>query len=246
MSHPAGKILVVDDEPQIARLLRAGLTANGYEVTAAATGEQALGLLAIRHFDLLLLDLGLPGIDGLEVCRSLRSWSSLPILILSVQDREEEKIAALDLGADDYVTKPFSMGELLARVRAALRHAAQREGSPPAVLALGELTLDLVQRRVTRAGQPVHLSPTEYALLDYLARNAGRILTHRAILRHVWGPEYGEETQYLRVYIRHLRQKIEPNPAHPRYILTEPAVGYRFQAAPPPSGSDINDLSITS
>jgi two-component system KDP operon response regulator KdpE len=230
MAHPVARILVVDDEPQVLRFLRAGLTADGFEVTTAATGEQALDLLATSHFDLLVLDLRLPGIDGLEVCRRLRSWSSLPILVLSVQDREHEKVEALDLGADGYVTKPFSMGEFLARVRVALRHTAQREGSRPTVLTLGEVTLDLVQRRVTRGGQPVHLSPTEYSLLDYLARHAGRVLTHRAILQHVWGPEYGEETQYLRVYIRQLRQKLEPDPAHPRYILTEPAVGYRFQA----------------
>jgi two-component system KDP operon response regulator KdpE len=246
MAHPIARILVVDDEPQVLRLLRAGLAADGFEVTTAVTGEQALDLLATRHFDLLVLDLQLPGMDGRDVCRRLRSWSQLPVLILSVQDREQEKIEALDLGADDYVTKPFSMGELLARVRVALRHAAQREGSLPTVLTLGDVTLDLVQRRVTRAGEPVRLSPTEYSLLDYLARNAGRILTHRAILRHVWGPEYGEETQYLRVYIRHLRQKIEPDPAHPRYILTEPAVGYRFQTAPPTFESGINDLSISS
>jgi two-component system KDP operon response regulator KdpE len=246
MAHPVARILVVDDEPQVLRLLRAGLAADGFEVTTADTGEKALDLLATRHFDLLVLDLQLPGIDGRDVCRRLRSWSQLPILILSVQDREQEKIEALDLGADDYVTKPFSMGELLARVRAALRHAAQREGSLPTVLSLGDVTLDLVQRHVTRAGQPVHLRPTEYSLLDYLARNAGRILTHRAILQHVWGPEYGEETQYLRVYIRHLRQKLEPDPARPRYILTAPAVGYRFQTAPPTDESGVKELSIPS
>jgi two-component system KDP operon response regulator KdpE len=222
------RILVVDDEPRVLRMLHAGLTARGYEVTTATTGEQGLDLLATGHFDLLVLDLRLPGIDGLEVCRRLRSWSQLPILILSVQDREEEKVAALDLGADDYVTKPFSMGELLARVRVALRHARQEKEQADSRYQFGDLVVDIGRRIVTVRGTEVHLSPTEYSLLTYMVRNAGRVLTHRTILLNVWGPEESEETQYLRVYIRHLRQKLEPDPAHPRYILTEPAVGYRF------------------
>jgi two-component system, OmpR family, KDP operon response regulator KdpE len=224
------RILVVDDEPRVLRMLHAGLTAKGYEVTTATTGEQGLDLLATCHFDLLVLDLRLPGIDGLEVCRRLRSWSQLPILILSVQDREEEKVAALDLGADDYVTKPFSMGELLARVRVALRHARQEKEHADSRYQFGDLIVDIGRRIVTVRGTEVHLSPTEYSLLTYLVRNAGKVLTHRTILLNVWGPEESEETQYLRVYIRHLRQKLEPDPAHPRYILTAPAVGYRFQA----------------
>jgi two-component system KDP operon response regulator KdpE len=225
----SARILVVDDEPRVLQMLHAGLTGHDFEVTTAATGEQALELLATRHFDLLLLDLGLPGIDGLEVCRRLRSWSSLPILILSVQDREEEKIAALDLGADDYVTKPFSMGELLARLRVALRHARQQK-EEKSRYQFGDIVVDMHLRVVTAHDEAVHLTPIEYSLLTYLVQNAGRVLTHRMILRSVWGPESSEETQYLRVYIRHLRQKIEPDPAHPRYILTEPAIGYRFQA----------------
>jgi two-component system, OmpR family, KDP operon response regulator KdpE len=224
------RILVVDDEPRVLRMLHAGLTAKGYEVTTAASGEQGLDLLATGHFDLLVLDLRLPGIDGLEVCRRLRSWSQIPILILSVQDREEEKVAALDLGADDYVTKPFSMGELLARVRVALRHARQEKEHADSRYQFGDLVVDIGRRIVTVRGTEVHLSPTEYSLLTYLVRNAGKVLTHRTILLNVWGPGESEETQYLRVYIRHLRQKLEPDPAHPRYILTEPAVGYRFQA----------------
>jgi two-component system KDP operon response regulator KdpE len=224
------RILIVDDEPCVLRMLHAGLTARGYEVTTATTGEQGLDLLATGHFDLLVLDLRLPGIDGLEVCRSVRSWSSLPILILSVQDREDDKIAALDLGADDYVTKPFSMGELLARVRVALRHAQQEQEHADSRYQFGDLVVDIGRRIVTVRGAEIHLSPIEYSLLTYLVRNAGKVLTHRMILLNVWGPEESEETQYLRVYIRHLRQKIEPDPAHPRCILTEPAIGYRFQA----------------
>jgi two-component system KDP operon response regulator KdpE len=224
------RILIVDDEPRVLRMLHAGLTARGYEVTTATTGEQGLDLLATGHFDLLVLDLRLPGIDGLEVCRSVRSWSSLPILILSVQDREDDKIAALDLGADDYVTKPFSMGELLARVRVALRHAQQEQEHADSRYQFGDLVVDIGRRIVTVRGAEIHLSPIEYSLLTYLVRNAGKVLTHRMILLNVWGPEESEETQYLRVYIRHLRQKIEPDPAHPRCILTEPAIGYRFQA----------------
>jgi two-component system KDP operon response regulator KdpE len=240
------RILVVDDEPRVLRMLHAGLTARGYEVTTAATGEEGLDLLATGHFDLLVLDLRLPGIDGLEVCRRLRSWSQIPILILSVHDREEEKVAALDLGADDYVTKPFSMGELLARVRVALRHARQEKEHADSRYQFGDVVVDIGRRIVTVRGAEVHLSPTEYSLLTYMVRNAGKVLTHRTILLNVWGPAESEETQYLRVYIRHLRQKIEPDPAHPRYILTEPAVGYRFQTAPPTDEAGAMGLPIPS
>jgi two-component system, OmpR family, KDP operon response regulator KdpE len=222
------RILVVDDERQIVRALRVGLTAHGYEVLTATNGDEALDLAAATPPDAVILDLGLPGLDGLEVCRTLREWASVPILILSARTQEREKVAALDLGADDYITKPFGMDELLARLRAALRRAA---AIPPAeaILQAGDLRIDFSRRLVTVAGQEVHLTPTEYSLLKVLATNPDRVLTHGVLLRSVWGSEYGEEAHYLRVFVRQLRQKIEPEPSRPHHILTEPGVGYRFR-----------------
>lgn len=222
------RILVVDDEPQIRRALRSGLTAQGYEVLLAADGEEALDLAASRPVDLVVLDLGLPGIDGLEVCRQLREWSSVPILVLSVRASDKDKVAALDLGADDYLTKPFSMAELLARIRANVRRARAVPQTEP-VFRTGELAIDMARHRVTMAGREVKLARMEYEVLRYLALNADRVITHRVLLREVWGPDYEEETQYLRVHINRLRRKIEPDPARPQYIITEPGVGYRLR-----------------
>lgn len=227
MSENAARILVVDDEPQIRRLLRVALTAHGFTVLEAATGEGAVTAAATERPDVVVLDLGLPDTDGLEVIRRLRQWTRVPILVLSVRDREPEKVAALDAGADDYVTKPFGMGELLARIRVALRRQIA-EGEEP-VVRLGGLTIDLAARRVTVDGREVRLTPTEYEILRVLARHPGRVLTHRQILREVWGPAYQDETHYLRVYVAQLRRKIEPEPARPRYLITETGVGYRLQ-----------------
>jgi two-component system, OmpR family, KDP operon response regulator KdpE len=222
------RVLVVDDEPQIIRALRVALTAQGYEVVAAVNGEEALDAAATAPPDAVILDLGLPGLSGLEVCRSLREWSPVPILVLSARSAEREKVAALDLGADDYVTKPFGMDEVLARLRAALRRSS---AAPPveAHFETGDLRIDFGRRLVTVSGKEVHLTPTEYSLLKLLVANPDRVLTHGMLLRSVWGSEYGEEAHYLRVFVRQLRQKIEPDPSRPRYILTEPGVGYRFR-----------------
>jgi two-component system KDP operon response regulator KdpE len=223
------RILVIDDEPQIVRALRVSLSSHGYEVLTAANGEEALDLAATTPPDVVILDLGLPGLDGLEVCRTLREWSPAPILVLSARAEERQKVAALDLGADDYITKPFGMDELLARLRAALRRSG---GAPPseAVLEAGDLRIDFSRRLVTVAGNQIHLTPTEYSLLRVLASNPDRVLTHGMLLRSVWGSEYGEEAHYLRVFVRQLRQKVEADPSRPRHILTEPGIGYRFRA----------------
>ena len=221
------RLLVVDDEPQILRSLRTALTAAGYDIQTAATGEEALRLLQGRLPDLVILDLVLPGISGLEVCRRLREHSSVPILVLSARGEERDKVAALDLGADDYLTKPFGVEELLARIRAALRRAAGVRG-PSTVIAAGDLRVDVDRRLVTRTGGEVHLTATQFNLLKTLVVHAGRVLTHTYLLRTVWGPEYEGETQVLRVFIAQLRRKVEPDPAHPRHIRTEPGVGYRF------------------
>ena len=220
-----GRILVVDDEPQIQRFLKPALTAAGYDPIVASSAAEAARLAAAAAPDLIILDLGLPDKDGKEVIRSLRSWSKLPIVVLSARDQEAEKIEALDLGADDYVEKPFGIGELLARVRTALRH---RE---PAVLASTRyeadgLVIDLAKRLVTRDGEPVHLTPKEYDLLAYMARHAGLVTTHRQLLNAVWGPAHVEDVHYLRVFVGQLRNKIEP--MAPRLIRTEPGIGYRF------------------
>jgi two-component system KDP operon response regulator KdpE len=220
-------VLVVDDEPQILRALETTLRGAGYQVDAAATAQQALARAAARPPDAVVLDLVLPDGSGTDVCRELRAWSSAPILILSVVGDEREKVAALDAGADDYVTKPFGMDELLARLRAALRRTVPT-GDP--VLRIGELVVDLAKRSVTVAGRPAQLTPTEFELLALFARNEGKLLTHPTILREVWGPAYGRESHYLHVYVSQLRRKIEPDPARPRYLLTEPGAGYRLVA----------------
>jgi two-component system KDP operon response regulator KdpE len=219
------RVLVVDDEPQILRALQMKLRSEGYEVDTAATAAEALASAAARIPEAVILDVLLPDGRGTDVCRELREWSGAPVLMLSAIDDEAEKIAALDAGADDYVTKPFSVDELLARLRAALRRTAPVGES---VLEIGDLQIDLVKRLVTVGGRAVSLTPTEYDLLRVLARNEGKLLTHPAILREVWGPAYREESNYLHVYVSHLRRKLEPDPARPRYLLTQPGVGYRL------------------
>ena len=227
MTHGA-RILVVDDEPQILRSLRTTLASHGYDVQTAATGEEALAAVDGRLPDLVVLDLVLPGLSGLEVCRRLRARSSLPILVLSARGDERDKVAALDLGADDYLTKPFGVNELLARIRAALRRAVGARG-PSAVVEAGALRVDFDRRQVTLDGAEVRLTPTEFDLLKVLVANAGRVLTHGYLLRTVWGPEYEGESQLLRVFIGQLRRKVERDPSRPQHILTDPGVGYRFR-----------------
>jgi two-component system KDP operon response regulator KdpE len=221
------RVLVVDDEPQIRRALRVVLTGHGYAVELAANGEEALAALAARVPDAVVLDLMMPGVDGLEVVRETRAWSTVPIIVLSARERERDKVQALDLGADDYLTKPFGMDELLARLRAALRRVG-----PPAssVLAAGDVTIDLAGRVVTRRGEEVHLTPTEFELLRALAADAGKVLTHRHLLERVWGAYAADNAQQLRVHINHLRRKLEVDPAAPRLLVTEPGVGYRLRA----------------
>lgn len=220
-------VLVIDDEPQIQRLLGINLEAAGYRVTFASDGEQGLTLAAQKRPDAIILDLGLPGLSGLEVLKRLREWTQVPVVILTVQDGEAEKIAALDGEADDYVTKPFHTGELLARLRAALRRSHKGTVDEP-VFRVGELAVDLAARRVTRAGQPVMLTATEYNLLRLFIQHAGKVLTHRHLLQEVWGPEHQGQMAYLRVYLLRLREKLETDPAKPRLLLTEPGVGYRL------------------
>ena len=224
------RILVVDDEPQILRALETMLRGAGYEIDTAETAETALAYAAARPPDAVILDLVLPDRTGVEVCRELRAWTKVPILVLSAVGEERDKVEALDAGADDYVTKPFGIDELLARLRAALRRAA---GPGEPVIEIGELTIDLDKRTVSRDGKPVQLTPNEFALLRYLAQNEGRLLTHRALLREVWGPSYQTESHYLHVYVSQLRRKIEPDPARPRYLLTEAGAGYRLTAPEP-------------
>jgi two-component system KDP operon response regulator KdpE len=224
---PATHILVIDDEVPIRRLLRSSLSERGYRVSAVATADEGLDVAASDPPAVIILDLGLPDSDGLEVCRQIRSWSEVPIVILSARYDEMEKVRALDLGADDYLTKPFSTHELLARIRVALRHAERRQLTQVQIT-VGELQIDLARRQVTSGGMEVRLTPTEYALLTALAGQAGRVLTHTWLLQHVWGVGYEENVQNLHVFISQLRRKIEPQPARPRYILTEPGIGYRF------------------
>jgi two-component system KDP operon response regulator KdpE len=227
MSAPGPRVLVVDDEPQIVRFLRTSLTVNGYEVIDAATGEEALRRAAADAPDAIVLDLGLPDIDGKEVIRLLREGSSVPIIVLSARSREAEKIAALDLGADDYVDKPFGIGELMARLRAALRHRLQQRGET-AVYQGGGLAVDLVRRTVKRADETIHLTPKEYELLRVLVQHAGKVVTHRQLLQAVWGPAHVQDLAYLRVFIGQIRRKIETDADQPSVILTEPGVGYRL------------------
>jgi len=228
MSETGARVLVVDDEPAIRRFLRVSLSAHGYVVFEADNGQAALSAIVADRPDLIILDLGLPDLDGVEVTRLLREWTHIPIIILSVRGQETDKIAALDAGADDYLTKPFGAGELLARMRVALRRAGQ-SGTEP-VFTSGDLTVDLARRMVTVADREVQLTPTEYDLLRVLVTYAGKVLTHRQLLREVWGMGYEQEMHMLRVNVSNLRRKIEPDPARPRYILTEPGVGYRLRA----------------
>jgi two-component system, OmpR family, KDP operon response regulator KdpE len=220
------RVLVVDDEPQIRRLLSVSLSGRGYRVEEVATGAEGIERIATDHFDLLLLDLGLTDMDGLEVCREVREWSQIPIIVISVRENERDKVAALDLGADDYITKPFGIGELLARIRANLRRVATRGEQP--VHSIGDLTVDLARRRVLRGEREIRLTPTEYELLRVLALYAGRVVTHRQLLREARGPAYEEETPLLRVHMAALRQKLCVDPGTPGYIATEPGVGYRL------------------
>jgi two-component system KDP operon response regulator KdpE len=222
------RVLVVDDEPEVRRALRTSLSGRGFDVQLAANGEEALAQFDRHHPDLVLLDLQLPGLGGLEVCAWIRERSDVPIIILSVQGDEAVKVRALDLGADDYLTKPFGLDEMLARMRAALRRAGGGRPAGQAVIEHGDLRIDLERREVRVKGQPVHLRPKEYEMLRYLAANAGKLVTHRMLLRAVWGAEYEDARPYLHVHVGQLRRKIEPDPANPMYILTEPGIGYRF------------------
>ncbi len=221
------RILVVDDEPQILRALGTNLKARGYEVDLAPTGEEALVLAARHHPDAVVLDLGLPGIDGIDVIRGLRGWSDVPIVVLSVRESEADKVAALDAGADDYVTKPFGMDELLARLRAALRRAAPSEET--AVVETADFAVDLAAKKVTKNGDEIRLTPTEWQIVEVLVRNPGKLISQRQLLQDVWGAQYEKETNYLRVYLAQIRRKLEPDPARPVYFKTEPGMGYRFE-----------------
>jgi two-component system KDP operon response regulator KdpE len=223
------RVLVVDDEPAIVRFLKPALEANDYELTSTGTVVDALKRIASSPPDIVVLDLGLPDGDGKDVIRQVRQWSDVPIIVLSARDRETEKIEALDLGADDFVNKPFGVGELLARMRAALRHRMQRNAENPLAV-VGPLEIDNVRHRVLRNGQEVRLTPKEFELLSFLSRHAGKVLTHRQIMTAVWGPAHTEDTQYLRVYVGHLRQKLEDSPDDPQLILTESGIGYRLHA----------------
>lgn len=221
------RVLVVDDERAIRRYLRAALNAQGSVISEASNGEEALRAAALDRPDLIILDLGLPDIDGVEVTRRIREWSQIPIIILSVREQESDKIAALDAGADDYLSKPFGTGELMARIRAAIRRSMHPESEP--LIEVGQLSIDLAHRRVTSADEEVALTPTEYDILRLLAQSIGKVLTHRQLLQQVWGQPYGEDLHLLRVNISNLRRKIEPDPARPQYILTEAGVGYRLR-----------------
>ncbi|MDR4470558.1 MAG: response regulator [Nitrospira sp.] len=229
MSQEAA-ILLIEDEPEIRRFLRTTLPAHGFRLYEAMTGKDGLAEAKARNPDLILLDLGLPDLEGNEVIRQIREWTTTPILILSARDQEHAKVTALDLGADDYVTKPFGVNELLARIRTALRHATRTSESAESVFVLGDLKVDLGRRQVFDAGKEIHLTPIEYKLLTTLIRYAGKVLTHRQLLKEVWGPLHVEEGHYLRVYMSQLRNKLEKTPAHPRYFLTELGVGYRLRA----------------
>lgn len=230
----SSSILVIDDEPQIRRVLRSTLSFRGYEISEAATGEEGVELAGKLKPDLILLDVNLPGISGIEACKEIRRTSDAPIIMLTVRNAERDKVVALDAGADDYVTKPFGIEELLARVRASLRRHAPAEAIP--AFHAKDFSVDFEARRVTAGGEEVHLAPKEFEVLKQLMMQQGKPVTHRRLLQTVWGPEYGEETENLRVVINQLRKKIEKDPAHPRYILTEPWIGYRFQPAKGPAG----------
>jgi two-component system, OmpR family, KDP operon response regulator KdpE len=225
----AGKILVVDDDPQIRRVMKVTLVSHGYETIDARTGEEALEVLPSVMPNLVLLDMNMPGMDGLETCRAIRSGSDIPVIILSVRNTEKDKVAALDAGADDYVTKPFGIEELLARIRAAMRRSTSSPEGGPHTYQSDDLEIDFETRKVRAHGNDVRLTPKEFDLLRYLVAHAGKPVTHRELLQSVWGPDHGDEPEYLRVFINQVRKKIEVNPAKPKYILTEPWVGYKFE-----------------
>lgn len=230
MASPAPTVLVIEDEPQIRRFLRATLPAHGYRLLEAGTAQDGLTQAAMHQPELIILDLGLPDLDGLEVTRRLREWTTVPILVLSARGQETDKVVALDAGADDYLTKPFGTQELLARMRVALRHAAHLRQEPQEpVFTVGDLRVDLTHRHVDVANQEIHLTPIEYKLLTVLVRYAGRVVTQRQLLQEVWGPHQTSATHYVRVYMGQLRHKLEANPARPRYLVTEPGVGYRLK-----------------
>jgi len=231
MSAPGPLVMVVEDEPQMRRFLRASLASHGYDLCEATSASEAIALATSRGPELVLLDLGLPDEDGIAVTRQLREWSRVPIIVISARGREADKVGVLDAGADDYLTKPFGVGELLARMRVALRHAQAAAGAPEPIIQIGPLRIDFGRREVKLNDNDVHLTPIEYRLLALLAQNAGRVLTHTQILKEVWGPGHAGETHYLRVYMAQLRRKIETEPARPRLLQTEPGVGYRLREA---------------
>ncbi|MEN3300157.1 response regulator [Pseudonocardia sp.] len=224
------RVLVVDDDPQIVRALRINLAAHGYHVIVAVDGRSALRAAGDTHPDLVVLDLGLPDLDGADVIAGLRGWTSVPIVVLSARTDSADKVAALDAGADDYVTKPFGMAELLARLRAAIRRAATADGDGEVLVEFGAVQVDLQRKRVRRDGADVHLTPTEWGMLEMLVRHRGKLIGQREMLRHVWGPRHEDRTNYLRVYLAQLRRKLETDPAHPRHLLTEPGMGYRLES----------------
>ncbi|HTQ74086.1 MAG TPA: response regulator [Burkholderiales bacterium] len=230
MSEPAPVVVAVEDDPQIRRFLRTGLESHGFQVHEAETGAQGIAEAANRRPDIVILDLGLPDMDGVQVVRRIREWSALPVIVLSARVTETDKVAALDAGADDYLTKPFGLGELLARIRVALRHAQGAAQEKGGAYSVAGLKVDLAQRRVLVDGREVHLTPIEYRLLAALVKNAGKVLTHRQLLKDVWGPAYVERSHYLRVHMAALRHKLEADPARPRFLLTEAGVGYRLAA----------------
>lgn len=226
-----GRIVIVDDQPKIRRFMRATLVAEGYEVEEAKTGEEALESIRELRPDLVVLDMNMPGMGGLEACRAIRRDSNIAIVMLTVRNAEEDKVAALDAGADDFVTKPFSTPELMARIRAALRRVPSAQSSPNKIRA-GDILIDFDARTVSRKGERVHLTPKELDLLRYLTQRANQVVSHRELLQAVWGPDYGDQVDYLRVFVKNLRKKIEANPEHPQFIMTEPWIGYRFEGDP--------------
>ncbi len=229
MSQSGPLVLVVEDEPQMRRFIRSSLSTHDYSLIEAQTAKEALALTSSRNPELILLDLGLPDLDGIELTRKLREWSHTPVIVLSARGREDDKVAALDAGADDYLTKPFGVNELLARMRVALRHAQAKNGTSSPILDFGHLRIDLERREVRLAEREVHLTPIEYKLLVLLAKNAGKVLTHGHILKEVWGVAYANQTHYVRVHMAELRKKIEEDPARPKLLVTEPGVGYRLR-----------------
>ncbi len=226
-------VLLVEDEPQMRRFLRASLGSHGFRLIEATTAAEATALATGHNPEMILLDLGLPDMDGIALTRNLREWSRIPVIVISARGREEDKVAALDAGADDYLTKPFGVNELLARIRVALRHRGQPAGGVEPIVEIGDLRLDFARREVSIEGREIHLTPIEYRLLSLLARNAGKVLTHGQILKEVWGPGQAQQSHYLRVYMAQLRRKIEEDPARPRLLVTEPGVGYRLRDRPP-------------